>query len=180
MQTFLTKTSSPPTIIVSLSGGVDSMVIAKILVLLRDSPNTPPLRILAVHIDYANRPESSLESSYISAWCDRHYIEFHLNTITSITRGITSRDEYEKISRDIRYDMYKQVIASCPQNALIPVYFGHHLGDVQVRGAQARNALFVPNAELQGLELLARTGALDARSEPVASSASLVRTVCVR
>lgn len=34
--------------------------------------------------------------------------------VSEVTRGITSRDEYEKVSRDIRYNFYK----SCMQTAL--------------------------------------------------------------
>lgn len=47
------------------------MVISKILVLLKDK--VPRLRIkqvLAVHIDYGNRPESVREAEYIETqWC---------------------------------------------------------------------------------------------------------------
>jgi len=47
------------------------MVISKILVLLKD--NAPRLRIkqvLAVHIDYGNRPESVREAEYLAThWC---------------------------------------------------------------------------------------------------------------
>ena len=54
-----------------VSVGVDSMVISKILVLLKD--NAPRLRIkqvLAVHIDYGNRPESVREAEYLATqWC---------------------------------------------------------------------------------------------------------------
>ena len=47
-------------LIVSLSGGVDSMVIANVLAYLRDHCGFG-LHIVAVHVDYGNRPESSAE-----------------------------------------------------------------------------------------------------------------------
>lgn len=50
--------------------GVDSMVISKILRLLQ--LNRPYLRIksvLAMHIDYGNRPESAAEAEYVLRWC---------------------------------------------------------------------------------------------------------------
>jgi tRNA(Ile)-lysidine synthetase-like protein len=118
------ETEATP-VVVSLSGGVDSMVIAKILVLLRAKYN---LRVIAVHIDYANRPEAGAESQFVERWCKKHEIVLQVRTINEVTRGITSRDEYEKISREIRYDAYKEVIAKLGGSG---VMFGHHQGDVQ-------------------------------------------------
>ena len=45
--------------------GVDSMVIAKILVYLRNSGRLPLGPIVAIHIDYANREESAMEADFI-------------------------------------------------------------------------------------------------------------------
>jgi tRNA(Ile)-lysidine synthase TilS/MesJ len=42
--------------------------------------------------------------------------------------GVTGRDEYEKISRDIRYGFYTEVLTATGCGGVI---FGHHLGDVQ-------------------------------------------------
>ena len=70
--------------LVSLSGGVDSMVISKILVILRDrvwnrSDNTlPSLQVHCVHIDYANRSESGEEASFVKRWCEKHDMKFHI------------------------------------------------------------------------------------------------------
>lgn len=49
------------------------MVISKILRLLQ--MHRPYLRIkavLAIHIDYGNRPESSAEAQYVLRWCTGH------------------------------------------------------------------------------------------------------------
>jgi len=56
-----------PAMAVSLSGGVDSMVIAKLLTAL--SPTHGGFRTVACHIDYANRPESGAEADYVRQWC---------------------------------------------------------------------------------------------------------------
>jgi len=47
------------------------MVISKILVLLKKyAPHLRIRKVLAVHIDYGNRPESIREAEYIeSQWC---------------------------------------------------------------------------------------------------------------
>ena len=178
---------------VSLSGGVDSMVIARILVHLRDkfntkmqsassSSNTAPssssipasasapatsstsstfstsnfnfhnLHVVALHLDYGNRAESSLEASFVERWCQKFNITCHSRRIDEIKRGTTPRDEYEKRSRQIRYDFYRQVLSQyggCSSDGAaaaaaaatttttkeVPgIFFGHHRGDIWVCG----------------------------------------------
>ena len=99
--------------IVSLSGGVDSMVLASLLVALRTHGKRPfeMMRILAIHIDYANRAESGVEAEFVRQWCLSRGIEFHMRRIDEVTRGITKRDAYEAVSRSIRFDTYKKVMA---------------------------------------------------------------------
>jgi uncharacterized protein (DUF924 family) len=112
---------------ISLSGGVDSMVIAKILTVLRNKYQAI-YSIVAIHIDYANREESGLEADYVGKWCEQMSVSFRKRVINEVTRGITDRAVYERVARDIRYGFYQEVLheTNCPA-----VMFGHHLGDVQ-------------------------------------------------
>ena len=82
----------------------------------------------------------------------------HVRRVEEVTRGVTSRDEYEKVARDIRYAFYRQcraevlggdgmsgvgnttststsadvpITTSSSEVVLSGVIFGHHLGDVQ-------------------------------------------------
>lgn len=120
------KADSPTSIAISLSGGVDSMVISKILNLLQKKHHFS--RVAAIHIDYANRTESGREADYVEWWSNKMGCEFHKRTINEVTRGITDRSEYERIARDIRYGFYKEVLSSINSPGVI---FGHHMGDVQ-------------------------------------------------
>jgi tRNA(Ile)-lysidine synthetase-like protein len=137
-----------PTAIVSLSGGVDSMVIASALAYLRDEEarrqNTDSkniLRIIAIHIDYGNRPESGSEAQYVGRYCHELGAEFVCRRIDEVTRGITARDDYERIARDIRFDLYRRCCAEAWQIALkgevddgearIGIMLGHHRGDLR-------------------------------------------------
>lgn len=125
-------------IIVSLSGGVDSMVICAVLAYMQQQCGYS-LRIVAVHIDYANRPESAAEAAYVKRYClDRLGIEFYCRRIDEVTRGITARDEYERIAREIRYKFYQESVTTCLNNAAIGdsvidigVVLGHHRGDLR-------------------------------------------------
>jgi PP-loop family len=90
-----------PVLFISLSGGVDSMVISRILMLLQSRFSPPPCKacifstgvlpaltlldvdrrdrsssgyaiekIVGIHIDYANRPESGREAAFVQDWCE--------------------------------------------------------------------------------------------------------------
>ena len=61
----------------------DSMVLAKLLVKLRDKHNN--FRVVAVHIDYANRPESGAEADYVEAWCGACMTNPHTHTVNNAT-----------------------------------------------------------------------------------------------
>ncbi|KAF1315596.1 tRNA lysidine synthetase, partial [Globisporangium splendens] len=111
---------------VSLSGGVDSMVVAHLLHKLRPLHNN--FTIVAVHLDYGNREESRAECEYVRKWCERFGILFHVRRIDEVKRNSTKRDDYERISREIRYATYAQVMA---QYGAPGMCFGHHRGDVQ-------------------------------------------------
>lgn len=123
----------PTSVIVSLSGGVDSMVIAHILAHLRDESNYH-LKIVAVHIDYANRPESGAEAAYVSRYCDLLGLDYKCRRIDEVTRGVTARDDYERIARAARYSMYRQTVKenlNGDSSTEVGVMLGHHRGDLR-------------------------------------------------
>ena len=54
---------------------------------------------------------------------------------SGLQRGVTARDEYEKLTREARYDLYKAVIDGQSKHApgivCDGVCVGHHEGDLQ-------------------------------------------------
>eukprot|EP00533_Pseudo-nitzschia_delicatissima_P003670 CAMPEP_0116108408 /NCGR_PEP_ID=MMETSP0327-20121206/16769_1 /TAXON_ID=44447 /ORGANISM="Pseudo-nitzschia delicatissima, Strain B596" /LENGTH=775 /DNA_ID=CAMNT_0003601317 /DNA_START=329 /DNA_END=2656 /DNA_ORIENTATION=- len=143
------KKANAPTkkagIIVSLSGGVDSMVIASVLSHLKVFCGYDHLTVLAVHIDYANRPESGAEADYVRRYCEDQLggnIEFSCRRIDEVTRGITARDDYERIAREIRYTSYREAVTRTKEimglvskeernQTIVGVMLGHHRGDLR-------------------------------------------------
>ncbi|POM60087.1 TRNA(Ile)-lysidine synthetase, partial [Phytophthora palmivora] len=120
------KTHEHSHLAVSLSGGVDSMVVAYLMHKLREKHGG--FSIVAVHLDYGNRPESGAECDYVRRWCERFGIIFHVRRIDEVKRATTRRDDYERVSREIRYSTYAEVM----EKYNIPgMCFGHHRGDVQ-------------------------------------------------
>ena len=117
----------PRAMLVSLSGGVDSMVLTHVLLRLQKRA-VVPYTVHAVHIDYSNRAESSAEAAYLQRWCDARGVQVEVRVVHEVSRGVTARDEYEKESRRIRFEAYELCMAASGAPA---VFFGHHRGDVQ-------------------------------------------------
>ena len=107
-------------IIISLSGGVDSMVLITILHYLNYD-------IIAAHINYNNRKESIDEQNFLENWCLFNNIKLYVKNIDHIKRHNTKRSEYELITKNIRHDFYKEIIQK--ENAQY-ILLGHHKDDV--------------------------------------------------
>lgn len=110
-------------IIVSLSGGVDSMVCAFVLKHYKPQDN-----LIAIHINYDNRPQCALEVAFLQQWCNHLQIPLYVRTIKEIHRDpcmeYELRDLYESFTRDVRYQSYKSVCVDKPQ-----VILGHNKDD---------------------------------------------------
>lgn len=98
-------------ILVSISGGVDSMVC-----LLLTKLCAPGKNVTCVHINYNNRQECSLETEFINKFCSILNTKFYYRKIKEISRekchGSGLRELYEDVTKQIRFDMYKQVMLS--------------------------------------------------------------------
>lgn len=96
---------------VSLSGGVDSMVLTA---LLKDR--------VAIHIVYGNRKESPLELEFIKEYTAKLGVTLYVYTIEWLKRDQVDRAFYERMTRSIRFSVYKAVG--------MPVVLGHIQDDV--------------------------------------------------
>jgi tRNA(Ile)-lysidine synthase TilS/MesJ/uncharacterized protein (DUF924 family) len=109
----------------------------------RDAQTPPPptpvlVTVIAMHIDYGNRPESGEEASFVEQYAREVLrLDWRVRRVTEVTRGVTDRSDYEKISRNIRYGFYKDTLREytavhgAGAGAGTGVIFGHHIGDVQ-------------------------------------------------
>lgn len=109
-------------IIVSLSGGVDSMVLLTLLAYIIN-----PVNIIACHINYNNRCESHEEQSYLEDYCKAKGITFLVHKMNIVREGSIKRTDYEKQTRMIRYQFYQQL---CLLHSADGVMLGHHKDDV--------------------------------------------------
>jgi len=107
-------------VIISLSGGVDSMVLATILKHLG-------YFVIGAHINYNNRKETADEQKFLEQWCYNNDIYLYTKVITSIKRGVTKRTDYEIESKNIRFDFYKEVMSKENSNYIM---LAHHKDDI--------------------------------------------------
>ena len=107
-------------VLVSLSGGVDSMVLITIIKYL-------DYEVSALHINYNNRNETTLEQKFIEEWCYYNSIPLYVKSITSLKRGEMKRSDYENQTRIIRYDFYKEVLK---KENLDAIMLAHHKDDI--------------------------------------------------
>ncbi len=111
-------------IIISVSGGVDSMVCLYLASHMKELH--PNIKVKAVSINYANRTEQSLEIDMVNKMCEMWKIPHYVRTISEIKRTRDSdREFYEQITRDIRFDTYIKV----RDTTCSPVILGHNQDD---------------------------------------------------
>lgn len=96
-------------ICVSLSGGVDSMVL---LYILKHLSRQYPIEPIAFHLYYGNREVALTERLLVSEYCQKLDVPLWTYDIDYIKRGEIQRDGYEKITRNIRFECYRQM--NCP------------------------------------------------------------------
>ena len=141
---------------ISLSGGVDSMVLAHITLKLWQQGHLD--KMLAVHLEYRNRVEAVDETEYILQWCLTMGIPLYVRRITHITRA-TDREFFETESREIRFALYRyaEQMQRCDG-----VVLGHHRGDlvenVFMNLLQGRDlmdlAVMQPVERIQGIQIM--------------------------
>ena len=104
---------------ISLSGGVDSMVLIDLLIKRGKS-------VIAIHLNYNNRPETDLEEEFLRQYCEQNAVEFICHKF-DVTRGSIKRNDYEDFTKKVKFTLYKQVLE---KNNLDCVLLAHHKDDI--------------------------------------------------
>ncbi|CAD7970343.1 unnamed protein product [Amoebophrya sp. A25] len=121
-------------IVLSLSGGVDSIVHAALLAVLRDELVGS---VCALHLRHANRAEQREEESWVGALAENRLgLPLYCFTVSlqrphgELKTGL-SRERYEAATKDIRFRMYQQCFRKMNvAEANASVMIGHHQDDV--------------------------------------------------
>lgn len=120
------KKHSIKRVIVSISGGVDSMVCMSMLTHMVLKKSTG-LDVMCVYINYCNRDD--IEEEFVVDWCGFWGIPLHVRRIREIQRTpcmeFEMREIYETYTRDVRYDTYRKVWG----DGMPVVMLGHNQDD---------------------------------------------------
>ena len=115
-------------IIISLSGGVDSMVVLRLLI---EARKIKFFDIYAVMVNYNLREESVEETRFIEEYCNKNDIKLTVTNIDNFSDrknlGSSKRREFEEISKDKRFSSYQKII---DKEGVVGVIFGHHKDDI--------------------------------------------------
>ncbi|KAJ8600350.1 hypothetical protein CTAYLR_000677 [Chrysophaeum taylorii] len=87
--------------VVSVSGGVDSMV----LLYLAARLGAP---VVAAHVDYGNRARSRTEADFVASFCAELGVPLYRRNVSELQRGCIAREDYEDITRETRFGLYKK------------------------------------------------------------------------
>lgn len=119
-------------IILSLSGGVDSMVILSILISIRNVWKN--FKIYTVSVNYNLRKESYLESEFLKEYCNYHKVHSMIVEVNDSVEDNGNRkfknmkrSDFEESSLNLRFDAYKSLIDKFNCKGVL---LGHHKDDI--------------------------------------------------
>ena len=112
-------------ICISLSGGVDSMVLLHICKALHTDGILE--KVTAVHIEYINRTEAALETRMLIEWCGLLKVPLIVRKIDYMRRDEVDRELYEEETRKARFGLYKYMMREYDVQGFC---LGHHSGDL--------------------------------------------------
>ena len=117
--------------IVSLSGGVDSMVVLFMLYNIFEGKTS---RFVTASVNYNQRSEATEEMKFLVDFLKLYKIKNYCKTVESVKRHSSenTRKQFEETSQQIRYDLYREIIKKNDydiDNTII--LLGHHKDDLR-------------------------------------------------
>lgn len=128
-------TCSKRRLIVSVSGGVDSMLLLSLIkrILDDDRPRrmSSVCSLAAAHVNYGNRLESNSDADFVQAYCSWMGVELFRRDLSEVHRqdDMLDRAEYEQITRETRFALYKRAAGECFFDGDFAVVLGHNRND---------------------------------------------------
>ena len=111
-------------IVISLSGGVDSMVFLYLCFLYEK--NNKDFNFYAVHMNWNQREESTREAEFLIQYLIRMGVPYIYKNIHHMDRT-ENREKFEEEGKEIRFNLYKEALYKWNADC---VFLGHHNGDI--------------------------------------------------
>lgn len=107
---------------ISLSGGIDSMVLLQILKKLLGTDN-----VICGYISHSNRDVGELELKFLVEWCNNLEVQLVYRKVDYMNRESVEREFYEEETRNIRFELYRHIVKDYNLDG---VCLGHHRDDI--------------------------------------------------
>ena len=111
------KLAGATRVVIGVSGGVDSMVLADIL------SRRPSVAMICAHVDHQIRPESSSDANFVREWCNQRSIQCEVVQLDQCPKGVN----FEAWARRERYTFFNKI---CHENSCQVILTAHHADDV--------------------------------------------------
>lgn len=107
---------------VSLSGGIDSMVLLQILQKQLGKDN-----VVCGYISHSNRDVAIKELEFLIDWCNNLEVQLVYRKVDYMNRENVEREFYEEETRNIRFELYRHIVQ---MYNLDGICLGHHRDDI--------------------------------------------------
>jgi tRNA(Ile)-lysidine synthetase-like protein len=107
---------------ISLSGGIDSMVLLDITIKLLGKNN-----VVAVYVSHSNRDVAEKELQFLINWCSFKDVLLVYRKVDYMNRENIDREFYEEETKNLRFELYKKVITDYKLDGMC---LGHHKDDI--------------------------------------------------
>ncbi len=122
-------------IVVSFSGGIDSVVLVDLLISCGYSKN-----LLIIHYNHLNRRGNAKDEEFVRSFCKERDLDFQIIRLEGLPQS-----NFESTARDRRYKSLKSIAKG------YPLLFGHHIDDSfewslmqQFKSSSLRNSIGIP------------------------------------
>ncbi|AEV94594.1 tRNA lysidine(34) synthetase TilS [Pediococcus claussenii] len=92
------------TVILAISGGVDSMVLLNVFLELAKQTH---MTIVIAHVNHQLREQSTLEEQFLKEWAAKHHVQIE---IAHWQVGLTIKTSVEEAARNFRYNFFADVM----------------------------------------------------------------------
>lgn len=112
------------TVIIGLSGGVDSMVLCDALLLYQRANK---FRLFAAHLDHRLREESAEDALFVAVYCDKNDIPLYTASADVLAEAKQAKVSIEVAARYIRHGFFNNILA---EHTGAKLAVAHHMNDM--------------------------------------------------
>ncbi|MBS1615050.1 MAG: tRNA lysidine(34) synthetase TilS [Bacteroidetes bacterium] len=148
------------TFLLALSGGIDSMVLAHLLLEIG-------IDFVAAHCNFSLRKEASEDASFVANWCQAHNITCHQISFDTKQQAAERKQSIQLAARELRYDWFESLQKKQRYSAILTAHQADDVAETMLinlcRGTGIRGLHGIPerNGSILRPLLFARRGEIE-------------------